>query len=137
MMKSPEAVLLRALLAAPAVAILVGRKVYALNAPHSATYPFMVYRRSSIDREQTLSNPLGVPEVSIDFEVYGQTYEQAREVADAVRATLDGYGGSALGCTVSQTSLEAESDDFVTLQGGDLPPAYQITMTFDAWWQES
>jgi len=38
---------------------------------------------------------------------------------------------------VSQASLEAESDDFVTLAGGDLPPAYQITMTFDTWWQES
>jgi hypothetical protein len=137
MLKFPEAVLLRALLVAPSVAILVARKIYALMAPQSATYPFVVYRRTSIDREQTLGLPMGVPSVSIEYQVFGGSYEQAREVADAVRATLDGYGGSALGCTVSQTSLEAESDDFVTLQGGDLPPAYQITMTFDAWWQES
>lgn len=135
--KSPEAVLLRALLAAPAVAMLVGRKVYAVMAPQSATYPFVVYRRTSIDREQTLGLPMGVPRVSIEYQVYGGTYEQAREAADAIRSVLDGYGGSALGCTVSQASLEAESDDFVTLAGGDLPPAYQITMTFDTWWQES
>ena len=137
MLKSPEAVLLRALLAAPAVAMLVGRKVYAVMAPQSATYPFVVYRRTSIDREQTLGSPMGVPRVSVEYQVFAGSYEAAREVADAVRATLDGYGGSALGCTVSQTSLEAEADDFVTLQGGDLPPAYQITMTFDTWWQES
>jgi hypothetical protein len=74
---------------------------------------------------------------SIEYQAYGGTYEQAREAADAIRSVLDGYGGSALGCTVSQASLEAESDDFVTLAGGDLPPAYQITMTFDTWWQES
>ena len=137
MLKSPEAVLLRALLAAPAVAMLVGRKVYAVMAPQSATYPFIVYRRTSIDREQTLGSPMGVPRVSVEYQVFAGSYEAAREVADAVRAALDGYGGSVLGCTVSQTSLEAEADDFVTLQGGDLPPAYQITMTFDTWWQES
>jgi hypothetical protein len=137
MLKSPEAVLLRALLASPAVALLMGRRVYAVMAPQSATYPFATYRRSAVDREQTLVAPMGVPRVSIEVQVYGGTYEQAREAADAIRSVLDGYGGSALGCTVSQVSLEAESDDFVTLQGGDLPPAYQITQTYDTWWQES
>ena len=137
MLKSPEAVLMRQLLATPAVARLVGRQVYAMMAPASAGYPFITYRRTSIDREQTLTNPVGVPRLSVELQVYAGGYEQAREVADACRATLDGYGGSALGCTVSQTSLENEADDFVTLQGGDLPPAYQITQTYDVWWQES
>jgi hypothetical protein len=137
MLKSPEAVLMRQLLATPAVARLVGRKVYAMMAPASAGYPFITYRRTSIDREQTLANPVGVPRLSVELQVYAGGYEQAREVADACRAALDGYGGSALGCTVSQTSLETESDDFVTLQGGDLPPAYQLTQTYDVWWQES
>ena len=137
MLKSPEAVLLRALLADPAVALHVGRQVYAVLAPQSAEYPFVTYRRASIDREQTLGPPMGVPRVSVEYQVYGQTYEQARETADAIRSVLDGYGGAALGCTVSQVSLESESDDFVTLAGGDLPPAYQITMTFDVWWQET
>lgn len=137
MLKSPEAVLMRHLLATPAVVRLVGRKVFAMMAPQSAGYPFITYRRTSTQREQTLTNPMGVPRLSVDFEIYAGGYEQAREVADACRAALDGYGGSALGCTVSQASLESEADDFVTLQGGDLPPAYQITQTYDIWWQES
>jgi hypothetical protein len=137
MLKSPEAVLLRALVTSPAVAILMAKRIYAVVAPQSATYPFATYRRSAVDREQTLVAPMGVPRLSVEVQVFAGTYEQAREAADAVRQTLDGYRGSALGCTVSQTSLEAESDDFVTLQGGDLPPAYQITQTYDVWWQES
>lgn len=137
MLKSPEAVLLRALVLHPAAALVLGRRIYAVMAPASATYPFATYRRSGIDREQTFAAPMGVPRVSIEYQVYGGTYEQARQAADAIRSVLDGYGGEALGCTVSQVSLESESDDFVTLAGGDLPPAYQITMTFDAWWQES
>lgn len=137
MLKSPEAVLLRALVAAPATALIFGRRIYAVMAPASATYPFATYRRSGIDREQTFAAPMGVPRVSIEYQVYGGTYEEARTAADAIRSVLDGYGGEALGCTVSQVALESESDDFVTLAGGDLPPAYQITMTFDTWWQES
>lgn len=137
MLKSPEAVLLRALLASPAVAMLMGRRVYAVMAPQSATYPFATYRRNAIEREQTLGNPMGVPRVSVELQIYGGTYEQARQAADAIRSVLDGYGGSALGCTVSQVSLEQESDDFVALAGGDLPPAYQITQSYDVWWQES
>lgn len=137
MFKSPEAVLLRALVADPATALVLGRRIYAVMAPASATYPFATYRRSGIDREQTMASPMGVPRVSIEYQVYGGTYEQARQAADAMRSVLDGYGVAALGCTVSQVSLEQESDDFVTLAGGDLPPAYQITMTFDTWWQEN
>jgi len=137
MLRSPEAVLLRALVAAPAVARLMGRRIYAVMAPQSATYPFATYRRTAVDREQTLVAPMGVPRLSVEVLVYAGTYEAAREAADACRVVLDGYGGSALGCTVSQASLVSEADDFVTLQGGDLPPAYQITQTYDVWWQES
>jgi len=68
--------------------------------------------------------------------VFASTYEQARRVADAVRGVLDGWHGSAYSVDVLQVSLETESDDFVTLEGGDLPPVYQITMTFDILWQE-
>jgi hypothetical protein len=37
---------------------------------------------------------------------------------------------------VKQTSLEQESDDFVTLAGAELPPAYQITQQYDTFWIE-
>jgi len=50
---------------------------------------------------------------------------------------LDGYGGTADNVTVKQTSLEDESDDFVTLAGADLPPVYRITQTYDLLWQET
>ena len=38
---------------------------------------------------------------------------------------------------VKNVSLEQESDDFVTLQGSDLPPVYQITQTYSILWQET
>ena len=136
-MKSPESVLRSVLVDSATTCILVGNRIYPTIAPATATLPFIAYRRSGIQRDQTLGNPMGVPRVSVEFAIYGATYNQAREVADAVRLVLDGYGGSVNNTVVDQVSLENETDDFVTLAGADLPPAYQITQTYDIRWQES
>ena len=137
MLKSPEQVLMRAAMETPDVAIQIGTRIFAGLAPASVGYPFVTYRRSAIERNQGLSVPVGVPRVSVDFSVYAETYETARKVADSLRQCLDGYGGESYGVLVRQTSLEAEFDDFVTLQGGELPQVYQITQTYDVMWQET
>lgn len=136
-LKSPEAVLRSALVANGTVSGLIGTRVYPVLAPATASLPMVTWRRTGINREQTLGAPMGVPRVTVEYSIYGTTYEQAREVADAMRVVLDGYGGTADNTTVRQTSLENESDDFVTLAGADMPPVYQITQTYDIWWQET
>lgn len=136
-MKSPEAVLRSALVANNAVATLIGTRIYPVIAPATATLPFVTWRRVAVRRQQTLVAPMGMPVTSIEYSIFGLTYEQARDVADAMRSVLDGYGGSANNTEVKQTSLEQESDDFVTLAGAELPPAYQITQQYDVWWQET
>lgn len=136
-MKSPEAVLRTALIGSTAVTTILGTRIYPVLAPASATLPFVTWRRAGIQREQTLGNPMGVPRVSVEFNIYGTTYDQTRSAADAMRKVLDGYGGTADNTTVEQTSLENESDDFVSLGGAEMPPAYQITQTYDIRWQES
>lgn len=135
-LKSPEAVLRSALTAATAVSSLVASRIYPVLAPASAPLPLVTWRRTAIQREQTLGGPMGMPRVTVEFSIYATTYENAREIADAMRAVLDGYGGVSGTTQVNQTSLENETDDFVTLAGADLPPVYQITQTYDVWWQE-
>ena len=136
-LKSPEAVLRTALVGTTAFTSLVSSRIYPVLAPASAAMPFVTWRRTGIDREQTLGAPMGMPRVTVEYSIYGTTYENAREIADAMRVVLDGYGGTNGTTTVNQTSLENESDDFVTLAGADLPPVYQITQTYDVWWQET
>lgn len=136
-LKSPEAVLRSALTASTAVTTLIGSRIYPVLAPSSAALPLVTWRRTGIQREQTLGRPAGMPRVTIEYSIYGTTYENAREIADAMRVVLDGYGGSDGTTQVNQTSLEDESDDFVTLAGADLPPVYQITQRYDVWWQEN
>jgi len=135
-LKSPEAVLRTALVGSTAVTSIIGTRIYPVLAPASAALPLVTWRRSGIERGQTLAGPVGLPRVSVEFSIYGTTYEQAREVADSMRVVLDGYGGTVDNTTVRQTSLEDESDDFVTLAGADMPPVYQITQRYDLWWTE-
>lgn len=135
-LKSPEAVLRTALVGSAAVSSLLGTRIYPVLAPASAALPFVTWRRSGIDREQTLGGPMGMPRVSVEYSIYGVTYEEARQVADAMRRVLDGYGGTSDNTEVKQTSLEDESDDFVQLAGADLPPVYQVTQRYDCWWSE-
>jgi hypothetical protein len=136
-MKSPELVLRAALVASGPVSALVGRRIYPILAPQTAALPFIVWRPSGISREHTLSGPMGVPTVSVEMQLLANTYEQARDLADKVRVVLDGYGGTLNNTEVKHVSLEQESDDFVQLAGGDLPPVYQVTQTYNILWQET
>lgn len=135
-LKSPEAVARNALVTNTAVSALVGNRVYPVLAPATATLPFAVYRRSSIQRQQTLAGPLGLPTVSMEVQIYGTTYESARQVADVFRSVLDGYAGSLNNVVVQNSSLEQESDDFVQLAGAELPPVYSVTQNYALTWLE-
>lgn len=137
MLKSPEQVVKHRIEASPVLARLLGFRVYPIVAPVSAALPFVIYQRAVIERNQTLSVPVGVPRVSVQVDTYAATYEQAREIADALRANLDGWTGSSYGVDVKHVALESERDGFVQLDGSELPPVYQITQTFDVSWQET
>lgn len=136
-LKSPESVLGIVLSQNTAVSSLVGTKIYPVIAPADATYPFVIWRRVQVQRQQTLANPMGVPRVTVEYAIYGVTYDQARNVSDAMRRVLDGYRGTVDNTVVQHASVENEADDFVSLTGAELPPSYQITLTVDTWWTES
>ena len=135
--KSPERLIGDALVAAPAVAEIVGDRVYPVIAPASAAIPFVTWRRQAVQREATLSGPSGIATVTLAVDMYATTYEGVRELADRCRAVLDGFSG-ALGnwISVRNVSLLSESDGFVQLAGGELPAVYSVTQTYTILGQE-
>lgn len=135
--KTPERLLADELKNSPVVAELAGDRIYPVIAPASAAIPFITWRRSAVQREQSLGGPVGMPSVTLSVDIFAETYEAVRELADRCRAVLDGWGGS-LGnwISVRHVSLIGESDGFVSLAGGDLPPVYQVTQTYTVLWQE-
>lgn len=134
-MRTPEKAIADRLQADAAVAGIIAGRVYPVIAPASAGLPFATWRRAAVQREQTLGGPLGMPTVTLAVDLYAEGYEAVRELADAVRACLDGFTGAVGNSyTVSLVSLQNESDGFVQLAGGDLPPVYSVTQTYTILW---
>jgi hypothetical protein len=135
--KSPEVVVRNALVANTAVAAVVGTRVFPVLAPASADIPFLTYRRSGVQRQHTLSGPMGMPTVILSLDMYAETYEAVRELADKCRVCLDGYGtAQSDSIVVNNVSLDNESDGFVQLAGGDTPPVYSVSQTYSIIWKE-
>ncbi len=137
-LKSPEKTVADALVADAEVAELMGDRIYPVLAPASASLPFATWRRQAVNREMTLSGPSGLPAVTLAVELYAETYEAVRELADRCRRVLDGWNNDLASSTsVRSVSLENEADGFVQLAGGDLPPVYSVTQTYAILWQET
>ena len=136
MTKIPEQLVIDQLENDPDVAALLGGRIYPVIAPASAALPFATWRRQSVTREMTLAGPLGMPVVSLAVDIYAESYAAVRQIADRVRAVLDGWrGGAGNYMHVSIVSIQSESDGFVQLAGGDLPPVYSVTQTYNVLWQ--
>lgn len=134
--KSPEASVRTRLVTSAPVTAIVGDRVFAVIAPADAPLPFVTWRRVAVSREQSLSGPIGMPTVTLSIDVFCVTYEETRELADVIRASLDGWGGTSNNVRVANVSLVNEADGFVTLAGGDVPPVYTVQLTFQILWQE-
>ena len=120
-----------------AVSAILGNRVFPVLAPATAALPFATYRRSGVIRSQSLSGPVGVPTVQMTLDLYAETYEAVRDLADKCRLVLDGYGATLNNVEVKNVSLQNEADGFVQLAGGDLPPVYSVSQTFAILWQET
>lgn len=136
-LKSPEAAIRNRLVTTAGVSALVGTRVYPVLAPATAPLPFVTWRRVAVSRSQSLAGPIGLATVSLSLDVFAETYEAARDIADQCRRSLDGWGGTFDNTVVSNVSLDNEADGFAQLAGGDLPPVYTVQQTYGILWQES
>lgn len=136
-MKSPEAAIRNVLIADDDARALFEERIYPVIAPMSATYPFVIYKRTGIQRESTINGPMGTPTVNLDITVIDATYEAARQAADTIRGILDQYAGFVGGVYLQQVAVQNEADDFVQLGGSEMPPSYSVTLSLDVLWMET
>lgn len=138
-LKSPEAVLRNALITNSAVQALVNGRIYPLRyvGPTPIQLPIIIWRRARVLRNITMAGlPGGEPRVTVEFYIYGTTYEGARDLADKCRRVLDGFGGEFDNTVVRQTFLEDEADDLVEIEGAE-NSLYVVRQQYDLFWTES
>lgn len=71
----------------------LGIEVFPLELPPSVTLPACTYQRISTVREYTHNGDALLERLRYQFDVYTETYQEAREYSDALRDTWSGYSG--------------------------------------------
>lgn len=74
----------------PGLSALVGTRIFPLRVPELVTKPMIHYERISGPRMMSHGGPTGTANPRYQFNCWGDTYEQAKDVADQVRFALDG-----------------------------------------------
>jgi len=139
MLYAPEDFVYWRLASSPRVCRYVGFQIYPLAVPKGAEFPFIVYRRANITRENTLSAPLLMPEVNLQIASWAMTHDECRRLADECRLSLNAHTGTVGGITIHDIRLVSETDDYLdpTVVGAQLPPAYETRQLYQIRWTES
>lgn len=101
------------LLAQPAIAGMVGNRIYPNEAKEGSAFPRIVYSVTGNSRTHAMSGPDGAPAMLLLLDCQG-SYDQSKNLADAVRLAMDGYRGYAgqhwiKGCFFEDQSDQPES----------------------------
>jgi hypothetical protein len=116
-----------------------GCPAYPLTAPEQTPLPYVIYGRQSTNREATLAPGLQAavnPSGTFAVEVYASTYSAAKDAADAIRAALHNFIGTASGVTILHSLLTDERDGDVIFFDGQDRPTFVVEQTLDIRWQE-
>jgi len=115
---------------------LVSTRIYPINAPTSATMPYIIYQRlnnrSMWHLGSTSSSKLTVE--SFQFDIFSSTALSCENVSIKLRQALDGYSGLMNGGTnVRRVFLQDVLDSFENPTDATENFIHRIMMTFDFW----
>jgi len=122
------------LLAQTAITALVGRKIYPVIAPQNVVAPYIVVFKVDGPRDHSHDGASHLANPRFQLSVFSTTYSEAKAIAAALQAALEGYTGTmggAGGVAVNGVFYENETD----LYEPDTK-LYHIAVDYKMWHQE-
>jgi hypothetical protein len=112
--------------------------IHPVLASHNAPFPLVVYRRSGTRRERniTLGN-IGRPIATFSVSIVAETYSEAKDIADAIRNSVDNFTGTSQGVTIMGASLVSEADNMERPAEGQAKPLYRVDQVYEVRFIES
>lgn len=77
----------------PAVAALIGNRVYPVILPQKPVIPAVTYSEISSIGDMHMRGPSGLMQSRFQFSVWGSTTSSVSQVASAVKSALNGFSG--------------------------------------------
>lgn len=105
-----EQMLVKELQATSGVTALVGTRIYPQAAPQGTTEDYVTYELVTGRPVQDHGGSGGLHRARVSFLCHAATYANAKAVATAIRAVLDGFRGTMQGVPVGMLLLEMEAD---------------------------
>lgn len=109
---SLEAAVFSILSAATGVGAVAGDRIYPNALPQGVTYPAIRYQRISTARRYAIDAKQETAMSRLQIDCYATTLAEALSLADAARAALDFYTGTAGGTSIDRIYTEGERADY-------------------------
>ena len=90
------------------VTAIAGQRIFPITLREDCLYPAVVYRRAQTDRHNTLCGQSGGAQAVFQVDSIGQTYSEARALADAVRASMAGIPHCVVGSDADDHDTEMD-----------------------------
>lgn len=111
---------------------LVANRVYPMKLPQNPTLPAITYQKISGLRVQSHDGPSGLAYPRFQVSCWGESYSDAKQVAEEVRQDLDGYQGLMGVVQVGAALLQNEIDFYIPETG-----YYHVPVDFIIWHDET
>ncbi len=111
---------------------LVGARVYPVVLPQDPTYPAIRYQQIAGARAQAMGSNTGLVNTTVQIDSYSDSYEEARQVAEEVRAALQRFQGTVAGVAIESVFVDGPLDVFE-----DQIKKFRVQQDFTVWHRES
>lgn len=95
-----------------ALELLVTNRIYPQQGPQGVAKPYIVYGRISTERISALGADTDIAQARFQFNCYSDTYDNARDVFEQVRAAMQRWKGTEAGITIEDSFIETERDEY-------------------------
>jgi len=111
-------------------------RVWPVMAGQNAPFPLVVYRRTGTRRDRSLTGGYCVPVATVSVAIVSETYVEVKEIAEAIRLSLDNFTGDGAGVKIIKAALVQESDNMEPPLEGRDKPLYRVDQVYEVRFQE-
>src|SRR5262245_3914279 len=112
-------------------------RVYPVVLPQGVALPAITYSRVTGGHDHNLKSATGSAIPTFELNCLALSYQQADELAEAVRQKMQGFSGTLGTSEVRSTILDDEADSFESLQDDSDDGVFIITLRYRIRYDES
>ena len=93
------------------VAGYVATRIYPDQIPQEAVYPAIVHYKTEVSELAVISAPTTNYRITLQIDVYCDTYGEGEAIASAIKAVLHDYSGTVQSIAISKCYFNSQSDE--------------------------